>query len=426
MARVFWLAIIVWVFLRVALLSLGWSGNTDPAARDRVLRHFTVEDIDRGREYTRNGFWGRVASPFVTVGLMALLLQWGVFGRLFGRISDAVGAGWWSTNLLFILACFALIQIASLPFDYYLGYLVEKRMGFSNMTSIDWFLRYFKMSVVSWMFQAGGILLVLWVFRIFPRAWPLGIPVATTLFGIAVTLIFPIIITPLFYNQKPIIDGPLKQRILEISVQAGVPVAGIFEIDESRYSNHTNAYFTGLFSQKRIVLYDTLIKSHTVDESALIFAHEVGHWKHDHVFIGLALGFLGTLLGCGLLWFTFPLLRGEPLFGLGELDSARNLPFFLIVTVIGNLFFAPVEAQISQIFERQADMASLELTGLAKVFIEAEKRLARDNRSELLPHPFRVFWLYSHPPTIERIAMGERFEQTGSNSGGISDISEKR
>ncbi|MBF0501824.1 MAG: M48 family metallopeptidase [Candidatus Riflebacteria bacterium] len=409
MTRLFWLLIFAWVVLRLVMLYLGWNGNSDNAARERVLKHFTSEDIARGREYVRNGFWGRVASPFVTVGLMAILLQLGMFTRIFDRIAATTGNGWWTTNLIFIFSCFAILQIAELPFDYYLGYLVEKRMGFSNMTSIDWVYHYLKMSAVSWIFQAAGVMLVLWVFKVFPRGWPVGIPVATTLFGIAVTLIVPILVTPLFYNQKPLGDGPLKQRIIDISTKAGVQISGIYEIDESRYSNHTNAYFTGLFSQKRIVLYDTLIKSHTVDEAALIFAHEVGHWKHDHVFIGLALGFLGTLLGCGLLWFVFPILRTETLFSLRELDSACNLPFFLIVTVVGNLFFAPVEAQISQIFERQADATSLELTGLASVFIDAEKRLARDNRSELLPHPFRVFWLYSHPPAIERIAMAEAY-----------------
>ncbi|HNV68655.1 MAG TPA: M48 family metalloprotease, partial [Candidatus Ozemobacteraceae bacterium] len=179
---------------------------------------------------------------------------------------------------------------------------------------------------------------------------------------------------------------------------------------------HTNAYFTGLGSKKRIVLYDTLIKSHTVDEAALIFAHEVGHWKHDHMRIGFTLAFLGTLLGCLVAWWGFPWLQQEPALHLREIWHPVNLPFFLVVVTVSTLLFAPFEAQISQHFERQADRASLELTGLKQVFIDAEVRLARDNHAELLPHPLRVFWLYSHPPAIDRIRMAEEYAPTAASS----------
>ncbi len=405
MVQKFWFVILLWFILRCALLTLAWTGDTAPESREKVLKFFNSEDIERGHEYLLNGFGVRVFFPLVKLSILLIL----VFGGFPGRIGDAVNqwtrGGFWLPSFFFLVIFFFIMQLIALPFDYYGSYICEKRMGFTSMTSSEWFWRHLKGIMVSWPIQATAILLALWAVKTFDRFWPLVVPIIITAIGVILTLLAPDLVTPLFYNQKPLSDGPLKVKIQEIAEKAGIPVEGIYEIDESRYSKHTNAYFTGLFSKKRIVLYDTLIKSHTVDEAALIFAHEVGHWKHDHVLIGTFLGFLGGLAGCIAAWFLFPLLRAEPAFGLREIHSVVNIPFFLIVSMILGLFTAPIESQISQYFERQADRASLELTGLAKTFIEAEIRLARDNRGELLPHPIRVIWLYSHPPAIDRIGM---------------------
>lgn len=422
MIRCFLLILVAWVALRGSLLFFAWNGNPDPQARLRVLQFFTAEDLEAGREYARHGFWAKATSSFVQAAVLLTLIftGWAAFG--FDRLQAMTNGRFWTPTCLALLALFFLLQACSAPFDYVLGFLREKQMGFSNLTAVQWWLLYAKQVLVSWALEMAGILLVLWTVRTFDRSWPLLIPVVTTGFGIAVTVLFPLVITPLFYHQRPLADGPLKQEILKIALQAKVAVAGIYEIDESRYSNHTNAYFTGLLSQKRIVLYDTLVKNHTVEEAALIFAHEAGHWKHDHVLKGMALGFFGALLACTLLRIGYPFLQENQCFHLRELASPVNLPFFLLVMLMGELFLAPVGSQISRYFEGQADQASLELTGLKQTFIDAEVRLARDNRSELLPHPFRVFWLYSHPPAIERIQRALDFQPSAVDSAAAPSV----
>ena len=409
MLRFFFLLVIVWCLLRAGLLFLSWNGNPDAELRGRVLAHFSEEDISRGREYVKTGFWVRAASQYWQIGLLLVGIFSGFFAAMHQRIAALGGGGFWLGNILFLLGFLALYQTISLPISYYLGYVCEKRMGFSTMSPSQWGFLYLKSSAIGWVIQIAAIMLALWVIKTFPHAWPVLFPVASTAFGALLTVLYPILITPIFYDQKPLAEGPLKQRILGIAEKAGVPIGGIFEIDESRYSKHTNAYFTGLFSRKQIVLYDTLIKSHTVDEAALIFAHEVGHWQHDHMMKGLLLGFLGGLAGAFVLLGVFPLFQVEAAFKLQALWSGANVPFFMVVSIIGNLLLSPCDAQVSQYFERQADLASLELTGLSQTFIDAEVRLARDNRSDLMAHPFRVFWLYSHPPSIERIAAAEAY-----------------
>lgn len=409
MMRSFWTLVLVWALVRATLMGLAWYGDPDTVRRNLVLQHFSSEDVTRGREYIRNGFVARFAYGYVQLFVLLLIWRSGVLRLLESRLEAAMPGSFWCAGAVLVLAVFVAERLAMMPFDYYLGHVCEQRMGFSEMTSAQWAWRYAKGSLAGWVIQIVGIMSALAVIKWCGTWWPVLLPVATTGYGVLVTLLMPYLITPLFYEQKPLSEGPLRSRIMEIAGQANVPVDDIYEIDESRYSKHTNAYFTGLFGRKRIVLYDTLIKSHTVDEAALIFAHEAGHWKHDHVRIGLTLAFLGSLAGALLLWWLYPLLLADPGMKLAEIWKPVNLPFFLVATIVIGLLTAPVEAQISQAFERQADWASLELTGLEKVFVDAEARLARDNRSDLLPHPWRVFWLYSHPPAIDRIAMAERF-----------------
>ncbi|MBF0544125.1 MAG: M48 family metallopeptidase [Candidatus Riflebacteria bacterium] len=417
MERIFWIILLVWVIFRITLMSLSLKGNTDPIAKEHVTKFFSEKDIESGKNYALHGFWVKMILPFLTIALMVILMKNGTVPAVFNRIEQWAGSdSFWLKNLLFLLLFTAFLEAISLPFSYYLDFLSEKEFGFSNLTSFQWFLRHIKFLIVGLVIESAGLMMVLWFFKTFERSWPFIVPIGITVYGIFITLLFPYLITPLFYNQKPISDGPLKEKILQIAEKAGITVSGIYELDESRYSNHTNAYFTGLFSEKRIVLYDTLIKSHTVDEAALIFAHEAGHWKHDHVFKGMAMGFVGSFLTCLLIWWIFPFLQCEKLFCLKELYSAQNLPFVYIVFSVFSLFCAPMDAQISQYFERQADMESLKLTGLTKIFINAEVRLALDNKADLLPHPYRVFWLYSHPPTIERIAMAENFEKEANTT----------
>ncbi|MHB8974487.1 MAG: M48 family metalloprotease, partial [Pirellulaceae bacterium] len=246
MLRFFLLILITWVVLRGTLLSLAWHGNPDPQARTRVLQFFTEEDLQKCREYAHNGFWAKATSPFVQAAILLTLIFTGWAASGFDRLQTMTNGGYWTATWVTLAALLFLLQLSSAPFDYFLDFVGEKQMGFANLTAAQWWLLYAKRVLVSRGLETAGILLVLWTVRTFDRSWPLLIPVVTTGFGITVVLLFPLLITPLFYQQKPLADGPLKQEILKIAAQAKVPVAGIYEIDESRYSSHTNAYFTGL------------------------------------------------------------------------------------------------------------------------------------------------------------------------------------
>lgn len=401
--NIFWLLFAGWLILRILLLGSQYIGNSDPVATAEILQFFTQEDIDAGREYSLRGFWFKTVYGTLFVVFLIFLLHSGFFSSVWNKCNAWFGEGLLRTDLVFILFFLLVVQLLSLPMSFYFGHFLEVEAGFANVNFAGWLLKYLKSAGLGLIFECTTIMLLLTVIRWFPVAWPVLLPAAMGGLGLFVTLLVPLVVTPLFYEQTPLAEGEFRDRLLEIATKADMSVKEIYVVDESRYSKHTNAYFTGVGPFRRIVLYDTLLKSHTPEEAALIFAHEAGHWKYNHVAWGLSLGVLGAFAAAVVYLLLFPWLSQVQWFGLPAIASARNIPFIIVITMLLQLYFAPVESQISQFMERQADRTAIELTGLNEVYRQAQIRLSRDNRSELLPHPLRVFWLYSHPPTIDRI-----------------------
>lgn len=401
--KIFWLCIIIWFVLRAVLLGCQYFGSENPELRTEALKYFTEENINSAREYSLSGFWFKAIYGTLYIVILVALLRSGFFSFVWQKVTDVCGVGLFKRDLAFSLFFYVFLRILSFPSSIYFGYFRESASGFSNLTIGGWLLRYFKSAGINLGFEIIVMLVLLAVLRYLPNRWPWVLPLTLGVISAGSIILTPMLITPLFYNQKPLEAGELRTRILDIASKANLEIDEIYVIDESRYSNHTNAYFTGFGKYKRIVLYDNLIKNNTVDELALIFAHEAGHWKYSHMNWGLACGILGAFAVCFIIYWSFGSLTAVKWFGLTEIHLASSIPFFMIAYMVLQLFFAPIESQISQFMERQADRTSIELTGLNDVFRTAQIRLALDNKSELLPHPFRVFWLYSHPTPLERL-----------------------
>jgi len=236
-------------------------------------------------------------------------------------------------------------------------------------------------------------------------------------FELLLLWLFPVVIAPLFNKFEPIDNKDLEHRIGILMGKVGLRIKGLFKMDAGKRSKHTNAYFTGIGKTKRIVLYDTLLASHTDEEILSILAHEIGHWKKRHLLkqlIPLEIISLAVFYGVAKL-LNWPLLYQT--FGFQEFFTYVGL--FLIGALIGPLsFFAqPVESAISRMFEREADDFSLTLMNEPGPLVRALKRLAAENLSNLNPHPFYAWYYYSHPPLAERIERLAKAERDGAASG---------
>ncbi len=305
--------------------------------------------------------------------------------------------------LIFFGVLAALSGLAGLPFNLYHTFMLEKKYGFSTITWKLWLADFLKSIVISAILLAILIGALMAFILYLPKSWWLWGWIFFTLFQLVLLWLYPVLIAPLFNQFEPIKDDALRDQILRMVEKAGLRTQGIYQVDEGRRSRHTNAYFTGIGKTKRIVLYDTLLASHTHDEIVSVLAHEIGHWKKKHILKQLVF----MILASGVLFYLIYRVAGwTPLYGAFGLDQTPVYAGLFLVSVYlsaAAFFFKPLGAAMTRRFEREADRMAFDLTGTVQPMISALKRLAKDNLSNLHPHPWYVKFYYSHPPLVERI-----------------------
>jgi len=317
--------------------------------------------------------------------------------------------------LVFFGALWVLANLLRIPFSLYDTFVIEDRHGFNTKTPALWVIDLLKSLAISAIL--GGLLLWLLLNLMVHGGgtwWIWG----WILVGVAELLIiwlYPVLIAPLFNKFEPIESKELEHSIGSLMEKVGLKAKGVFRMDASKRSKHTNAYFTGIGRSKRIVLFDTLLESHTPDEILAVLAHEVGHWKKKHVHKELILaellsliGFyvLAKLLDFSLMYQTFGFPGPIPYVGLLLIGA-----LFSPVTY----FAHPLASAISRKFEREADDFGLELMQKPEPMVNALKRLAADNLANLTPHPLYAWFYYSHPPLAERISRLKRPAENAQN-----------
>lgn len=346
----------------------------------------------------------RLGLISATVDMAALLMFWfsGAFGildlivRELSRSSVVAG-------LLFIGSLAGLKRLLSLPFSIWRTFVIEEKYGFNNTTARVYVTDLLKTVILSIVLGSALLSAVIWFFSACgPLAW-LYCWGATTLFLLAVQYIVPTWIMPLFNRFTPLEEGELKTAIMAYARSIDFPLTRIFVMDGSRRSAKSNAFFTGFGKNKRIVLYDTLIKEQTIDELVAVLAHEMGHYTKKHIQRRLVMG----ICQMGVLFYLLSLFISRQ-----ELFSAFFVaqPSVYAGLVFFSLLFSPVDMVLSvvmQIFSRkdenQADRFAARTTGRPGSLISALKKLSASNLSNLTPHPFYVFLNYSHPPVLERV-----------------------
>ncbi len=313
----------------------------------------------------------------------------------------AYGTIW--SGLIFFAVLSLLTSLLRLPFNLYETFVIEERYGFNLMTFKLWVSDLLKDLLIA--VVLGGLLLGLLLSLVVygGDAWWVWAWMLVGGFELVMLWLLPVVILPLFNKFDPIENEGLEERIRTLVAKVGLRAKGVLKMDASKRSKHTNAFFIGLGRAKRIVLFDTLLASHTEEEILSVLAHEAGHWKKRHILRMLIpleiLSFVSFYAVAGFL--NWPLLYRT--FGFQELNVYVGL--FLIGAFISLLgyFAQPLEAAISRKFEREADDFALKLIEKVEPMRSALKRLAADNLSNLSPHPVYAWFYYSHPPLVERI-----------------------
>jgi STE24 endopeptidase len=297
--------------------------------------------------------------------------------------------------------------LIDLPLEWIGQFMIEERFGFNKMTPRLFFSDTLKNLVLAAVLLLPLAALMVWLMNTAGALWWLWAWGALMVFQLGVLLIFPTVIAPLFNKFIPLDNAALKERIEALLARCGFASNGVFIMDGSKRSAHGNAYFTGLSKNKRIVFYDTLIERLDGDQIEAVLAHELGHFKHQHVkkrIFWMAVMSLGGFALLGWLaqqsWF-FTQLGVTPSLTSG--NAALALTLFTLVAPVFMFFFAPVGSWLSRRQEFEADAFAVKTTGAAPLS-SALVKLYEDNASTLTPDPLHSAFYDSHPPAPVRIA----------------------
>lgn len=304
---------------------------------------------------------------------------------------------------LVIFTGLAASSLVELPFDYYHTFNIDEAFGFNKMTPAMYFTDTIKHTLVGLALGTPILFAALWLMRGAGEYWWFYLWVVWSVFNILMLAIYPTLIAPLFNKFTPLEDMDLKARIESLLKKCGFKSQGLFVMDGSTRSGHGNAYFTGFGNSKRVVFFDTLLDKLNGDEIEAVLAHELGHFKHNHVVKRIIMVFALSLLGLAVLgWLTKQSWFYAGL-GVTEPSNYIALILFLLVSPVFMFILKPIMASYSRKNEFEADDYAAKNSN-ASHLIEALVKLYRDNASTLTPDPLHSAFYDSHPPASMRIA----------------------
>lgn len=366
------------------------------------------ETFNRIRAYSlEKSFFDQWASAWSAATTLILLFS-GLLPWLDTALKPVFGSGA-ARGTAFLVLVLTAQTVIGLPFTLYSTFKIEGQFGFNTLTwglfwkdfakgaSLSLCLALPSMYALLALVEKAGFLWWLWTFAVI------------AVFQFVMAVAYPLFIAPLFNRFQPLKDGPLKSSLLDLSHRLGFPAGGIFVMDGSRRSLHSNAYFTGLGRFRRIILFDTLISQLNPCELQSVLAHEIGHYKLGHILKSMAwqLGMLfATLcvLNHALDWsplytaFRFP----SDLAGSTGHAAVGAYLFFTTASCLA-LIFSPLRNMLSRRHEFEADAYAAKAMGNTQVMGSALLKLSLKNLTNLTPHPWFSAYHYSHPALSERL-----------------------
>lgn len=329
-------------------------------------------------------------------------------------IAIAAWSGSFSPNHWVQLAIFAavyglIVEAVELPLSFYRSYLHEHKWKLSTQTLGNWVLKRLKMYAIGLPFAAlliGGLYAIIWWT---PQYWWLVAAGALLFVSIGLQRIVPVLIIPFMYKVEPITEGELYDRLHARARQLGFQIKQLSRIVMSEETKKSNAFIMGIGKSKRVMLFDTLIRDFTVDEVEVVFAHELGHSAHNHIWKGM----FGSIVFTGISFWLCNLVFNQlaHMGGHGDIGSISALPLLVACLSVLGFILNPIQLAVSRHYERQADWYALNNTGNMKAFKSGFERLATLNKSDLDPAPLTVLMFYSHPPVLQRIAMADAWQE---------------
>lgn len=367
-----------------------------------VNPYFSLETMERGFHFTREGVLLKAFNDLLIFGLLWALVfsRWGT--RFIRKLERAGGSLF--LGLVYItLAIAGLEVLISFPFAWYLNFYREKLWGLSVQSWLSWLAEYLLSFTLNCFSSLVLFLLIFWLIKRFRQNWWVFTGFILSALTAFLFMLYPILISPLFNEQKPLQDPQLTAAMEKLAQRAGIELEGVWEEKASIKTQRANAYVTGLGPTKRIVIWDTLIRDYSPQEVEAVVAHELGHVIYNDIFWGW--------LGSSLLTFVTGYIVSLALKNVRNLGKLQaSFPYQpRVLTVVILLFFIlaklslPLANTSSRWVEYRADRFAVTLSGQGEVYISVMQKLAQSNPIMVDPPPLVEWILFDHPAPLKRI-----------------------
>ncbi|MEA3497308.1 MAG: M48 family metallopeptidase [Bacteroidota bacterium] len=378
---------------------------------DDLKEFYTEEEYQKAKNYHHENSVISIITEIIGFVLMIGFFIFGGFGWLNDLLSQSI-----SNPIILALSFFGILYIVSdlisIPFSIYSTFIIEEKYGFNKTTPKTFVLDKLKGYLLTIILGGGILALIFWLILVLEKDFWIVAFVAITVISLFMSMFYTTLIVPLFNKLTPLEDGDLRSAIEKYSQKVDFPLTNIFVINGSKRSSKANAYFSGFWKKKKIVLYDTLIEKHGVNELVAVLAHEVGHYKKKHIIKGMIMSSVQTFVMLFILSLLIFNNEFSSIFYFNVSDGSFDIqqkavlhinliafsilyePVSMLVGLLGNV--------ISRKHEYQADNFAITTTNKEDL-PKSLKKMSVDHLSNLKPHPAYVFFYYSHPPLMKRL-----------------------
>ena len=392
------LAIQLWLTLRQRRYVAAHRARVPEAFAERI----SLEAHQKAADYTLTNTRMDILELFFG-GL--LLLGWTLGGGLDWLDTQWRALAWnpINTGVAVIFSMTLISAVLDLPFNIYRTFAIEQKFGFNRTTPLLFVSDLIKQTLVMAAIGLPLLWVILWLMEGAGEYWWLYVWAVWTGFSLFMMWAYPAFIAPLFNKFEPLDDVEMKQRIEQLLDRCGFTSKGVFIMDGSRRSSHGNAYFTGLGDNKRIVFFDTLLKSLNVNEVEAVLAHELGHFRRNHIKKRIVSMAVISLLSLALLG---GLMQYDDFYtglGVSQPSTYIALTLFMMVAPLFSIYLQPIFSWVSRKHEFEADDFAAENSN-ADNLVKALVKLYEENANTLTPDPLYSAFHDSHPPASVRIA----------------------
>ena len=397
---------ILFGFVFSSILEYLNSKNWKDSVPDSLKDFYKESDYKKAKSYKLDRDRISLISSLISTTLTIIF----IFSGVYGKVSD-YSLYYFDNPFLqsagFFLFFLLISTIISVPITYYSTFTIEEKYGFNKSTLSTFIKDKIKGLIISLLIGGFILYISIQLYNFFEANFWLWLWVFLSAIIIFINIFYTTLIVPIFNKLSPLEEGSLKNKIEKYSKKIGYSLDKIFVIDGSKRSSKANAFFSGLGPKKTIALFDTLIDKHEEDELVAVLAHEVGHYKKNHIKQGLLL----SISQVGIICYILQLCLNEPnlSLALGGLESSFHLsliafsflfsPLSIIIGIGMNIFSRKNEYEADKYAKETYNGESLK---------NALKKLSSDSLTNLYPHPLYVFVHYSHPPLLKRLEALDR------------------